>query len=94
MATVVLAVGTTSANSADATAAASDRVTLMLTSASPQPDPGARIRVQFKRTDSTYTSVYDMTGPDAVTCTFQGPVTWRVVRDSQYVGTGIGVDKL
>lgn len=37
MATVVLAVGTTSASSPDATAAAGDRVTIMLTSAQAQP---------------------------------------------------------
>lgn len=94
MATVVLAVGTTSASSTDATAAAGDRVTIMLTSAQAQPTAGTRVRLQFKRTDNTYTSVYDLQGPDQLTATFLGPVVWRVTRDEDYAGAGIGVDKL
>lgn len=94
MATVVLAVGTTTASSTDATAAAGDRVTIMLTSAQAQPPAGARVRLQFKRTDNTYTSVYDLQGPDQLTATFLGPVVWRVTRDADYAGAGIGVDKL
>ena len=74
MATVVLAVGTTSASSTDATAAAGDRVTIMLTSAQSQPPAGARVRLQFKRTDNTYTSVYDLQGPDQLTATFSASV--------------------
>ena len=94
MATVVLAVGTTTASSTDASAAAGDRVTIMLTSAQAQPPYGARVRLQFKRTDNTYTSVYDLQGPDQLTATFLGPVVWRVTRDADYAGAGIGVDKL
>ena len=94
MATVVLAVGTTTASSTDATAAAGDRVTIMLTSAQAQPPAGARVRLQFKRTDNTYTSVYDLQGPGQLTATFLGPVVWRVTRDADYAGAGIGVDKL
>lgn len=94
MATVVLAVGTTTASSTDATAAAGDRVTIMLTSAQAQPPAGAWVRLQFKRTDNTYTSVYDLQGPDQLTATFLGPVVWRVTRDAGYAGAGIGVDKL
>ena len=94
MATVVLDVGTTSASSTDATAAAGDRVTIILTSAQAQPPAGARVRLQFKRTDNTYTSVYDLQGPDQLTATFLGPVVWRVTRDADYAGAGIGVDKL
>ncbi len=94
MATVVLAVGTTTASSTDATAAAGDRVTIMLTSAQAQPPAGARVRLQFKRTDNTYTSVYDLQGPDQLTATFLGPVVWRVTRDAAYAGDGLGVDTL
>ena len=94
MATVVLAVGTTTASSTDETAAAGDRVTIMLTSAQAQPPAGARVRLQFKRTDDTYTSVYDLKGPDQLTATFLGPVVWRVTRDAAYAGAGIGVDQL
>lgn len=94
MATVVLTVGTPSASSTDATAAAGDRVTIMLTSAQAQPPAGARVRLQFKRTDNTYTSVYDLQGPDQLTATFLGPVVWRVTRDAAYAGVGVGVDKL
>ena len=94
MATVVLAVGTTTASSTDAPAAAGDRVTIMLTSAQAQPPAGARVRLQFKRTDNTYTSVYDLQGPDQLTATFLGPVVWRVTRDAAYADAGVGVDKL
>ena len=91
MPTEILPVATTAAISTPVTTPADERVTLFLLGADPQVSPYVRVRMQFQGT-AGWSTVHDLRTL-APTATFVGPVTWRVVRDAEYAGTGVGVQR-
>lgn len=90
MASVLIAVGNTAADSADVTVAAGTPVTIFLTESATGPvDSDARVEVKAKAAGGTYHVIDQITGlrPAAV---IDGPGTYRV---SRIAGPTFGVDQ-
>ena len=95
MATEILAIGSTAAQSTDQTLAAGATATLVLKSAAGTPAMSAFVGVELKTSSGTYVHVGLLTlnqRDPQVAATLQGPCVFRVSRQALSAGNACGVD--
>lgn len=90
MATELLALGITAANSADITVAAGDSTHIHLRGSAPPSVPRCTVSVEVKGSDASYTEIHRLT-ENNVSCVIDAAGVYRVRRSA--CEFSVGVDK-